>query len=124
MQSKKWCKDQESIQSSTTPDPRYSHIRDELVTSISQVTNLTITTDVFLFGTDEVSGEIYTPIFKAEIYKAFKANTELADAYVFWTLDPKTNHWYFHSVHSVQNFLSLDTNNSHIMSHFGTNSCM
>ena len=40
-------------------------MRDEMVTSISQITNLTITTDVLLFGTDEVSDEVNTTIFKA-----------------------------------------------------------
>ena len=45
--------------------PRYTHVRDEMVTSISQITNLTITTDVLLFGTDEVSDEVNTTIFKA-----------------------------------------------------------
>ena len=33
--------------------------------AISQITNLTITTDVLLFGTDAVSDEVYTTIFKA-----------------------------------------------------------
>ena len=45
--------------------PRYTHMRDEMVTSISQITNLTITTDVLLFGNDEVSDEVNTAIFKA-----------------------------------------------------------
>ena len=40
-------------------------MRDKTVTSISQVTNPRITTDVLLFGTDEVSDEIDTSIFKA-----------------------------------------------------------
>ena len=34
--------------------PHYSHMRDEMVTSISQIKNLTITTDAQLFDTDEV----------------------------------------------------------------------
>ena len=45
--------------------PRYTHMRDEMVTSISQINNLTITIDVLLFGTDEVSHEVNTTIFKA-----------------------------------------------------------
>ena len=39
-------------------------MRDEIA-SISQITNLTITTDVLLFGTDEVSDEVNTTIFEA-----------------------------------------------------------
>ena len=45
--------------------PRFTHMRNKMVTSISQITNLTITTDVLLFGTDEVSDEVNTTIFEA-----------------------------------------------------------
>ena len=45
--------------------PRYTRMRDEMVKSINQITNPTITTDVLLFGTDEVSDEVNTTIFKA-----------------------------------------------------------
>ena len=45
--------------------PCYKRMRDEMVTSISQITNLTITIDVLLFDTDEVSDEVNTTIFKA-----------------------------------------------------------
>ena len=44
--------------------PLYTHMRDEMVTSIRQITNLTITTDVLLFGNDEVSDEVNTTIFE------------------------------------------------------------
>ena len=55
-------------------------MRDEMVTSISQITNLTITTDVLLFGTDEVSDEVNTTMFEAVqkfIKKNFKAVCKL-----------------------------------------------
>ena len=45
--------------------PRYTRMLNEMVTLISQITNLTITIDVLLFGTDEVSDEVNTTIFKA-----------------------------------------------------------
>ena len=45
--------------------PCYTHMLDKMDTSISQITNLTITTDVLLFGTDEVSDEVNTTIFEA-----------------------------------------------------------
>ena len=59
--------------------PRYTHMRDEMVTSISQITNLTITTDVLLFGTDEVSDEVNTTLFEAvqKFKKNFKAVCKL-----------------------------------------------
>ena len=79
--------------------PRYTRMCDEMVTSISQITNLTITTDVLtittdvltittdvltittvvlLFGTDEVSDEINTTIFKA-VQKYIKTSKRFAN---------------------------------------------
>ena len=53
-------------------------MRDEMVTSISQITNLTITTDVLLFGTDEVSDEVYTTIYMA-VQKYIKTSKRFAN---------------------------------------------
>ena len=58
--------------------PRYTHMRDEMVTSISQITNLTITTDVLLFGNDEVSDEVNTTIFEA-VQKFIKTSKRFAN---------------------------------------------
>ena len=60
------------------PGPRYTLMRDEMVTSISQITNLTITTDVLLFGTDEVSDEVNTTIFEA-VQKFIKTSKRFAN---------------------------------------------
>ena len=53
-------------------------MRDEMVTSISQITNLTITTDVLLFGNDEVSDEVNTTIFEA-VQKFTKTSKRFAN---------------------------------------------
>ena len=45
--------------------PRYTRMHYEMVTSIIQITNRTIKTDVLLFGTNEVSDKVYTTIFMA-----------------------------------------------------------
>ena len=45
--------------------PRHTQIRAEMVLSIQQKTNMELTTDVLLFGTDAVSDEVNTFIFKA-----------------------------------------------------------
>ena len=45
--------------------PRYTHMRDEMVTSLNQVANLALTTGVLLFGSEEVSDEINVSISKA-----------------------------------------------------------
>ena len=70
-------------------------MRDEMVTSISQITNLTITTDVLLFGTDEVSDEVNTTIFEAvqKFIKNFKGVCKLIIQHlVSWILTQhKTN---------------------------------
>ena len=58
--------------------PHYTHMRDEMVTSISQITNLTITTDVLLFGNDEVSDEVNTTIFEA-VQKIIKTSKRFAN---------------------------------------------
>ena len=58
--------------------PRYTGMRDEMVTSISQITNLTITTDVLLFGTDEVSDEVNTTRFMA-VKKYIKTSKRFAN---------------------------------------------
>ena len=58
--------------------PRYTRMRDEMVTSISQITNLTITTDVLLFGTDEVSVEVTTTRFMA-VKKYIKTSKRFAN---------------------------------------------
>ena len=73
--------------------PHYNYMRDEMVTAISQVTHLSITTEVLLFGTDEVSNGINTSIFKAlqKLYKDFKAICILIfqnGTNVSWTLGP------------------------------------
>ena len=57
--------------------PRYTRMRDEMVTSISQITNLSITTDVLLFGTDEVSDEVNTTIVMA-VQKYIKTSKRFA----------------------------------------------
>ena len=38
--------------------PCYTHMRNEVVTSINQVTNLALATDALLFGTEEVSDKL------------------------------------------------------------------
>ena len=58
--------------------PRHTHMRDEMVASISQITNLTITTDVLLFGTDEVSDKVNTTIFEA-VQKFIKTSKRFAN---------------------------------------------
>ena len=45
--------------------PRHTQMRAEMVLSIQQKTNVELTTDVLLFGTDGVSEEVNTFIFKA-----------------------------------------------------------
>ena len=45
--------------------PRHHQMRAEMVLSIQRKTNLELTTDVLLFGTDAVSEEVNTSIFKA-----------------------------------------------------------
>ena len=45
--------------------PRHTQMRAEMVLSIQQKTNVELTTDVLLFGTDAVSVEVNTFIFKA-----------------------------------------------------------
>ena len=45
--------------------PRHTQMRSEMVLSIQQKTNVELTTDVLLFGTDAVSVEVNTFIFKA-----------------------------------------------------------
>ena len=45
--------------------PRHTQMNDEMVLSKQQKTNVELTTDVLLFGTDAVSDEVNTSIFKA-----------------------------------------------------------
>ena len=58
--------------------PDYSHMRDEIVTSISQIINIAIPTDVMLSGTGEVSDEINTSICKA-VQKFIKTSKRFAN---------------------------------------------
>ena len=51
--------------------PRHTQMRAEMVLSIQQKTNVELTTDVLLFGTDAVSDEVNTFIFK-EVQKFIK----------------------------------------------------
>ena len=45
--------------------PRYNQMRGEIILSIRQIANVDLTTDVLLFGTEAVSDEINSSIFKA-----------------------------------------------------------
>ena len=58
--------------------PRYTHMSDEKVTSINQVTNLAFTTDVLLFGTEEVSDYINVSVFKA-VQKYINSSKQFAN---------------------------------------------
>ena len=63
--------------------PHYSHIRDEMVTSIRQVTNLVLASDVLLLGTDEVSDEISESIFKTvqKLIKTSKTRLNISSSF-------------------------------------------
>ena len=45
--------------------PRYNQMRGEMILEIRQITNVELTTDVSLFGTETVTDEINSSIFKA-----------------------------------------------------------
>ena len=54
--------------------PRYNQMRAEMFLSIQRKSNVELTTDFLLFGTDAVSEEVNTFIFKA-VQKYIKLNS-------------------------------------------------